>query len=139
MGNPSMEPKYKRACSFWRDQEDILKSILWLEDKLLRSGKVIKRYLLKFKNYSFKDARWTQDIHLKNNIALVEDYNQACQEWKTLFLCLLRMVSIIVFVWYSCWIKTSLNDVKDLQPSSTTSKCRYELDWTKIWIFFLSL
>ena len=28
------------------------------EDKTLRSGKVIIRYLVKFKNYPFEDARW---------------------------------------------------------------------------------
>ena len=41
------------------DQEEVLQSeaILRHEDKVLRHGKVIQRYLVKFKNYPFEDAR----------------------------------------------------------------------------------
>ena len=41
-------------------QEEILQpeSILWHEDKILRNGKIIRRYLVKFENYPFEYARW---------------------------------------------------------------------------------
>ena len=76
-----MEPIMEEPQAF-KDQEDILqlKSILWHEDKILQSGKVIRQYLVKFKNYPFEDARWMQDIQLKDNVPLVDDYNRACQE-----------------------------------------------------------
>ena len=63
-------------------QEEILQleSILRHEDKLLQSGKVIRRYLIKYKNYPFEDARWMQDIQLKDNPALVQDYERSCTE-----------------------------------------------------------
>ena len=66
----------------FKDQEEILQpeSILRHEDKILRSGKIIRRYLVKFKNYPFEDARWMQDIQLKDNMPLVNDYNRTCQE-----------------------------------------------------------
>ena len=66
----------------FEDQEEILKSesILRFEDKVLHSGKIIKRYLMKFKNYPFEDAQWMQDIQLKDNNNLVNHYNKACQE-----------------------------------------------------------
>ena len=42
------------------DQEEVLKpeSILQNEEKMLRAGKVIRCYLIKFKNYPFEDAKW---------------------------------------------------------------------------------
>ena len=66
----------------FEDQEEILQSesILWHEDKILRSGKVIRMYLVKFKNNPFEDARWMQDIQLRDNMPLVNDYNRSCQE-----------------------------------------------------------
>ena len=76
-----MEPIVEEPPAF-EDQEEILQpeSILWHEDKLLRSGKVIKQYLVKFKNYPFEDACWMQDIQLKDNVPLIDDYNRTCQE-----------------------------------------------------------
>ena len=47
---------------------------------MLRSGKIIRQCLIKFKNYPFKDERWMQDVHFKDNVILVNDYNKACQE-----------------------------------------------------------
>ena len=52
-------------------------SILRHEDKVLRSGKTMRRYLVKFKNYGFEDARWMQDIQLKDCQNLVNAYNQS--------------------------------------------------------------
>ncbi|MCO5593953.1 hypothetical protein L7F22_047972 [Adiantum nelumboides] len=43
-------------------QEEVLQpeSMLRHEDKVLRNGKIIRRYLIKFKNYPFEDAKWMQ-------------------------------------------------------------------------------
>ena len=64
----------------FEDQEEILqsKSILQHENKILHSGKVIRRYLVKFKNYPYEDACWIQDIQLKDNMPQVNDYNRTC-------------------------------------------------------------
>ena len=80
-GDPPTEPVVEEPPAF-EDQEEILQpeSILRHEDKILYSGKVIKRYLVKFKNYPFEDACWMQDIKLKDNMPLVNDYNRICQE-----------------------------------------------------------
>ena len=76
-----MDPIVEEPPNF-EDQEEILqsKSILRHEDKILCRGKVIKQYLVKFKNYPFEDACWMQDIQLKDNMPLVNDYNRTCQE-----------------------------------------------------------
>ena len=80
-GEPPKDPVAREPPEF-EGQEEILqsKSILRHEDKLLRSRKVIRRYLIKFKNYPFEDARWMQGIQLKDNAALVQDYERTCQE-----------------------------------------------------------
>ncbi|RYA55013.1 hypothetical protein DD599_26435 [Enterobacter cloacae complex sp. CH23B] len=51
------------------------KAILRHEDKVLRHGKIIRQYLIKFKNYPFEDARWMQGIQLKDSMNLVNAYN----------------------------------------------------------------
>ena len=58
-GDPPTDPIVEEPPDF-EDQEEILqpKSILRHEDKILHSGKIIRQYLVKFKNYPFKDARW---------------------------------------------------------------------------------
>ena len=78
---PPKEPIIEELPKF-QDQEDILQleSILCHEDKVLWSGKTICEYLVKFKNYPFEDARWMQDIQLKDNAMLVNDYNKSCKE-----------------------------------------------------------
>ena len=77
-----MESIYKSDSGVFEGLEEILqpKSILRHEDKILRSGKVIRRSLFKFKNDPFADACWMQDIQLKDNMPLVNDYNRTCQE-----------------------------------------------------------
>ena len=79
-GEPSKEPVRTEEPPEFEGQEEILqsKSILRHEDKMLRNDKVIQRYLIKFKIYPFEDARWMQDIQLKDNTALVQDYEQTC-------------------------------------------------------------
>ncbi|MCO5557660.1 hypothetical protein L7F22_011228 [Adiantum nelumboides] len=63
------------------DQEEVLQpfSILRHEDKVLRHGKTIRRYLIKFKNYPFEDARWMQGIQLKDSMHLVNAYNDSLE------------------------------------------------------------
>ncbi|MCO5573059.1 hypothetical protein L7F22_026824 [Adiantum nelumboides] len=63
------------------DQEEVLQpeSILRHEDKVLRHGKTIRRYLIKFKNYPFEDARWMQGIQLKDSMHLVNAYNNSVE------------------------------------------------------------
>ena len=50
----------------FNEMEEILipKSILKHEDKLLQSGKVLQRYLVKFLYYPEEDARWMQEPQL---------------------------------------------------------------------------
>ena len=57
-------------------QEEVLqpKSILRHEDKVLRNGKTIRKYLVKFKNYPFEDAQWMQGLQLKDYANLVNTY-----------------------------------------------------------------
>ena len=65
-GETPKEPIIEEPPEF-KEQEEILQpeSILCHEDKVLRSGRTIRRYLVKFKNYPFEDARWMQDIQLR--------------------------------------------------------------------------
>ncbi|RYA43591.1 hypothetical protein DD606_25315 [Enterobacter cloacae complex sp. GF14B] len=79
-GEPPQEPTIEDPPEI-EDQEEVLQpeSILRHEDKVLRGGKTIRRYLIKFKNYPFEDARWMQGIQLKDNLNLVNAYN-ASQE-----------------------------------------------------------
>ncbi|MCO5563207.1 hypothetical protein L7F22_016844 [Adiantum nelumboides] len=64
-------------------QEEVLQpeSVLQHEDKVLRNGKIIRRYLIKFKNYPFADAKWMQGTQLKDSLHLVNAYN-ASLEWQ---------------------------------------------------------
>ncbi|MCO5550496.1 hypothetical protein L7F22_003983 [Adiantum nelumboides] len=58
-------------------QEEVLQpeSVLRHEDKVLRNGKIIRRYLIKFKHYPFEDAKWMQGTQLKDSLHLVNAYN----------------------------------------------------------------
>ena len=58
------------------EQEEILQPevILRHEDNVLRSGKVIRKYLIQFRNYPLEDAKWMQEPQLKDSLALVQDY-----------------------------------------------------------------
>ncbi|MCO5569514.1 hypothetical protein L7F22_023227 [Adiantum nelumboides] len=46
------------------------------EDKVLRNGKVLCKYLIKFKKYPFEDAKWMQEPQLKDNMSMVATYNE---------------------------------------------------------------
>ncbi|MCO5610779.1 hypothetical protein L7F22_065020 [Adiantum nelumboides] len=62
-------------------QEEVLQpeSVLRHEDKVLRNGKIIRRYLIKFKNYPFEDAKWMQGTQLKDSLHLVNAYNDSLE------------------------------------------------------------
>ncbi|MCO5612987.1 hypothetical protein L7F22_067260 [Adiantum nelumboides] len=62
-------------------QEEVLQpeSVLRHEDKVLRNGKIILRYLIKFKNYPFEDAKWMQGTQLKDSLLLVNAYNDSLE------------------------------------------------------------
>ena len=40
------------------------KLMLWHEDNLLQSGRVLNKYLVKFKNYAYDDAQWMMEDQL---------------------------------------------------------------------------
>ncbi|WP_219822828.1 hypothetical protein, partial [Enterobacter cloacae complex sp. 4DZ3-17B2] len=73
---PQSEPIIKDPPKI-EDQEEVLqpKAILRHEDKVLRHGKIIRRYLIKFKNYPFGDDKWMQGVQLKDSMNLVNAYN----------------------------------------------------------------
>ncbi|MCO5551955.1 hypothetical protein L7F22_005462 [Adiantum nelumboides] len=62
-------------------QEEVLlpESVLRHEDKVLRNGKIIRRYLIKFKNYPFEDAKWMLGTQLKDSLHLVNAYNDSLE------------------------------------------------------------
>ncbi|MCO5573172.1 hypothetical protein L7F22_026938 [Adiantum nelumboides] len=62
-------------------QEEVLQpeSVLQHEDKVLKHGKIIRQYLVKFKNYPFEDARWMQGTQLKDSLHLVNAYNDSLE------------------------------------------------------------
>ncbi|WP_208972779.1 hypothetical protein, partial [Escherichia coli] len=61
--------------------EEVLQpeSILRHEDKVLRNGKVIRRDLIKFKNYPFEDSKWMQGVQVKDCANLVNAYNDSLE------------------------------------------------------------
>ena len=64
-GPPPTEPIQEDPPDFDQDEEILQpETILRHEDKLLRNGKVLRKYLVKFKNYAFEDARWMQEPQL---------------------------------------------------------------------------
>ena len=79
-GEPPKEPVIKEPPKF-EGLVEVLQpeSILRHEDKVLRSDKTTRRYLVKFKNYDFEDARWMQDIQLKECQHLVNAYNDSIE------------------------------------------------------------
>ena len=70
-----MEPNEEEPPEF-DEMEEILtpEYILKHEDKLLRSGKVLRRYLVKFLHYPEEDARWMQEPQLQSSLSLLQEY-----------------------------------------------------------------
>ena len=73
-GAPPMEPIEEDPPEF--DEKEILQLeiILRLEDNLLRSGKTLRQYLVKFRNYPPKDACWMQESQLKDSMDILNEY-----------------------------------------------------------------
>ena len=42
--------------------------------EVLRNGKILCKFLVKYKNYPFEDARWMQETQLQDSIDLVQAY-----------------------------------------------------------------
>ena len=74
-GTPPTEPIEEDPPEF-EEQEEILQPeiILRHEDNLLRSGKTLRQYLVKFKNYTPEDVRWMQETQLKDSIDILNEY-----------------------------------------------------------------
>ena len=72
-GEPLTEPILEDPPDIDHDEE-ILQSkvILRHEDKVLRSDKTLRKYLVKFKNYPYEDSRWMQETQLHDSPALLE-------------------------------------------------------------------
>ena len=70
-----MEP-IEEEPPWFEEQEEILQPeiILRHENNFLRSGKTLRRYLVKFKNYPPEDARWMQETQLKDSIDMLNEY-----------------------------------------------------------------
>ena len=71
-----MEPNEEEEPLEFDKKEEILKPeyILKHEDKLLRSRKVLQRYLVKFLHYLEEDARWMQEPQLDSSLSLLQEY-----------------------------------------------------------------
>ena len=68
---------------------------------MLRSGKTLRQYLVKFRNYPPADARWMQESQLKDSIDILNEYN-FCMSWssnKTMIFAILHFQGVI-----SCFI-----------------------------------
>ncbi|MCO5583735.1 hypothetical protein L7F22_037649 [Adiantum nelumboides] len=74
-GDPPIEPVQEEPPLF-DDKEEVLQpeEILRHEENILRSGKVIRRYLVKFKHYSNEDSKWMQETQMKDVLPLLQDY-----------------------------------------------------------------
>ena len=74
-GDPPIEPIHEEPPLF-DELEEVLEpeEILKHEDNTLRSGKVIRRYLVKFKHYTNDDSKWMQELQLKDVLPLLQDY-----------------------------------------------------------------
>ena len=74
-GQPPQGPVQEDPPAF-EEGEEILQpeTILRHEDKVLRNGKILRKYLIKFKNYPYEDSRWMQETQLQDSIDLVHAY-----------------------------------------------------------------
>ena len=74
-GKPPKAPIEEDPPEF-DEEEEILQpeEILKHEENVLRSGKIIRKYLIKFKNYPLVDAEWMQEPQLKDSLVMVQDY-----------------------------------------------------------------
>ena len=74
-GTPPTNPIHEDPPKFDEVDEIIQpKLILWHEDNLLQSGKVLRKYLVKFKSYSYDDAQWMMENQLQDCPSIIEMY-----------------------------------------------------------------
>ena len=73
---PPMEPNKEEQPLEFDEKEEILKPkyIVKHEDKLLQSGKVLQRYLVKFLHCPEGDTRWMQEPQLDSSLSLLQEY-----------------------------------------------------------------
>ena len=64
-GDPPSQPIQEGPSKF-DEQEEILvlEELIKHEENILCSGKVIRRYLVRFKHYPMEDAQWMQETQL---------------------------------------------------------------------------
>ncbi|MCO5573649.1 hypothetical protein L7F22_027421 [Adiantum nelumboides] len=74
-GDPPKDPVQEEPPLF-DDIEEVLQpeEILRHEENTLCSGKVIRRYLVKFKHYSNEDSKWMQKTQMKDVLPLLQAY-----------------------------------------------------------------
>ena len=69
------EPVQEERPNFDKHEEILWpEEILRHEDNMLRSGKVIRRYLIRFRNYPPEDAQWMHEPQLKDYLVMLQDY-----------------------------------------------------------------
>ena len=75
-GEPPKAPIQEEPPDSEEHDEEILwpDTILRHEDNMLRNGKIICKYLIRFKNYPSKDAQWMQEPQLKDHLVMLQDY-----------------------------------------------------------------
>ena len=75
--DPPSQPIQEEPPEF-DEQEEILvpDEIIKHEENTLRSGKVIRRYLVRFKHYPMEDAQWMQETQLQDSLPLLNSYKQ---------------------------------------------------------------
>ena len=75
-GDPPTKSAQEEPPDF-DEQEEILwpEEILRHEDNKLRSGKIIHRFLIRFRNYPPEDAQWMQETQLKDHSDMLQAFN----------------------------------------------------------------
>ena len=75
--DPPSQPIQEEPPEF-DEQEDILvqEDLIKHEESILCSGKVIRRYLVRFKHYPIEDAQWMLETQLRDYPVLLSSYKQ---------------------------------------------------------------
>ncbi|MCO5562077.1 hypothetical protein L7F22_015703 [Adiantum nelumboides] len=80
MGPPPSEPVTEELPEI-EEMEEILEpeQIVHHQERHLKSGKITRKYLVKFKNYSALDAQWMTEQDLRAYPEILDEYLQALQ------------------------------------------------------------
>ncbi|MCO5614906.1 hypothetical protein L7F22_069191 [Adiantum nelumboides] len=105
-------------------KEEVLQpeSVLRHEDKVLRSGKIIRRYLIKFKNYPFDDAKWMQGTQLKDSLHFVNAYNDSLEIMFVEMMSPKHQVELVTLLW-----KNDMDERADMLAADGVSEAPCEL------------